>query len=318
MASIRRYKDKWRAFVRRKGISKTAVFPTKREAQDWAARTELLIIAEADGKVKRPFREYIIRYRDEVTPTKRITKWDESFFSRLLQHPIADIIEPKESDFAAYRDERMKQVQGVTVRKELLLMSAIFTVAIKEWHWTEKNPVTDIKKPKINPPRDRRITDKEIEILKKAVKYSLSLDTVEKRVIHAFLFAIETAMRIGEIASLTWENINFEKRTAQLPITKNGDPRKVPLSPDAIELLIQLPRVSEECFRIKGASRYFCDICKRAGIKNLHLHDSRHEAITRLAKKVDALALARIVGHKRVNQLMTYYNESAEDIALKL
>lgn len=42
------------------------------------------------------------------------------------------------------------------------------------------------------------------------------------------------------------------------------------------------------------------------------------EAITRLSRKLDVLTLARVVGHKRIQQLMTYYNESAEDIALRL
>ena len=35
-----------------------------------------------------------------------------------------------------------------------------------------------------------------------------------------FFFAIETAMRAGEIASLTWNNINFEKRTAFCQLLK--------------------------------------------------------------------------------------------------
>lgn len=62
----------------------------------------------------------------------------------------------------------------------------------------------------------------------------------------AFLFAIETAMRAGEIASLTWNNINFEKRTAFLPITKNGHSSTVPLSVKAIEILQHLTSVKTE------------------------------------------------------------------------
>lgn len=62
----------------------------------------------------------------------------------------------------------------------------------------------------------------------------------------AFLFAIETAMRAGEIASLTWNNINFEKRTAFLPITKNGHSSTAPLSVKAIEILQHLTSVKTE------------------------------------------------------------------------
>lgn len=56
----------------------------------------------------------------------------------------------------------------------------------------------------------------------------------------------------------------------------------------------------------------------RAGIMNLHFHDTRHEAITRLAKKLNVLDLARMVGHKDVKQLMVYYNATAEEIAQQL
>lgn len=56
----------------------------------------------------------------------------------------------------------------------------------------------------------------------------------------------------------------------------------------------------------------------RALIDDLHFHDTRHEAITRLAKRLDVLELARAVGHRDLRQLMTYYNETASALAKKL
>ncbi|WP_058048192.1 tyrosine-type recombinase/integrase [Janthinobacterium sp. Ant5-2-1] len=56
----------------------------------------------------------------------------------------------------------------------------------------------------------------------------------------------------------------------------------------------------------------------RAGIEGLIFHDARHEAITRLAKKLNILELARMVGHKDIRQLQVYYNETAAEIAKKL
>lgn len=56
----------------------------------------------------------------------------------------------------------------------------------------------------------------------------------------------------------------------------------------------------------------------RAKVSGLTFHDSRHEAITRLAKKLDVLALARMVGHADLRQLQTYYNETAEELATRL
>jgi len=318
MASIQRYRKGWRAFVKRKGISKTATFATKREAAEWAAKTEALILSSTSGVTKRPFRELLIRYVDEVSPQKRSGRWDREFISRALRHPIADVVGIDETDAAAYRDDRLKKVQGITVSHELATLSHVCNVAIKEWKWLEKNPFSNIRKPKVNPPRERRITDAEIAELEKAAWYSIPPVRTVQRVIHAFHFAIETAMRAGEICSLTWNNIDLEKRTAFLPMTKNGDPRKVPLSARAVELLEQLPRVSDSVFRLNKLSRDFIRIKSQTNIKNLHFHDTRHEAITRLSKKLDVLALARVVGHKNIKQLMTYYNETAEDLALRL
>ncbi len=53
-------------------------------------------------------------------------------------------------------------------------------------------------------------------------------------------------------------------------------------------------------------------------MKDLHFHDLRHLAITRLAKKLPILDLARMVGHKDLRMLQIYYNESAEAIAQML
>ena len=56
----------------------------------------------------------------------------------------------------------------------------------------------------------------------------------------------------------------------------------------------------------------------RAAVENLHFHDARHEAITRLSRKIDVLALARMVGHRDIKMLLRYYDETAEDLAKRL
>lgn len=56
----------------------------------------------------------------------------------------------------------------------------------------------------------------------------------------------------------------------------------------------------------------------RAGLADLHFHDSRATAITRLAKRLDVLELARMVGHRDLRMLQVYYRETAEELAAKL
>lgn len=146
-------------------------------------------------------------------------------------------------------------------------------------------------------------------------------ETVTARVGAAMLFAIETAMRAGEIVALTWENVDLGKRVAHLPKTKNGFPRDIPLSAEAIRIMCQVKLDgSESVFNIRSdqVDALFRKAKKRAMIENLTFHDSRAEAITRMAKKVDIMTLARISGHRDIRILMVYYRESAEDIAKRL
>jgi integrase len=63
------------------------------------------------------------------------------------------------------------------------------------------------------------------------------------------------------------------------------------------------------------ASTLFRRARMRAKIDDLTFHDSRHDAITRLAQKLNVLQLARMVGHRDIRSLQTYYNETAESMA---
>ncbi len=96
----------------------------------------------------------------------------------------------------------------------------------------------DLKRPKKPAHRDRRIYQPEIDALLIALNYCETKPvTQQQRVAVAFLFAIETAMRAGEICSFTPGNIDLAARTAFLPDTKNGTSRSVPLSSEAVRLL---------------------------------------------------------------------------------
>ena len=72
--------------------------------------------------------------------------------------------------------------------------------------------------------------------------------TVTNRVGLAFLLAIETAMRSGEILGLRWRDVFLDRAFVRLPDTKNGDVREVPLSIRAVEIIRSLPRDSETLF----------------------------------------------------------------------
>jgi len=325
MASIKKLKTgAWQAQVFMLGVRASATKPTKVEAKDWAAAKEYEIKNSAPVETtSSTFGDAALRYEMEFSRGKRGVKWEQGQISRLLKMPIAklNIQKIERSDVRSWRDARLKKVQGSTVKREWNLLSHIFATARDEWELIAVSPMVGVKCPKENPPRDRLIPEAEIEQICLAAGFNETTTTnTLQEVCVAFLFAIETAMRAGEICQLLWGNVDTDKRTAFLPpeTTKNGKKRSVALSARAVELLSLLPPTHRAtCFRVSSPQldATFRKLKSKTTIVDLHFHDTRHEAITRLSKKLPVLALARNVGHTNINQLMTYYNEDAEDIA---
>jgi hypothetical protein len=236
----------------------------------------------------------------------------------MMRNPIAELnlTELTPNKIATYRDERLKEIKPNTVIRELAYISSMINHARREWGLGIINPVAQIKKPPQPQGRKRVLNDAEI---------SRMLHELEK--INPFLkplceFALETAMRRGELMSLLWMNISFEKSVAFLPLTKNGDSRYVPLSTKAIKILKLLPRdIEGRVFPLnKGTvSIFFLRAARRAKVDDVHFHDLRHMALTKLSVKfTNILELASISGHKELKMLQRYVHIKAEDLVIKM
>lgn len=331
MASYTKTANGWRAQVSVKGQRDSITRPTKAQAVAWAAERETTLRNQVETGViaGKTLEDAVRRYELEVSKLKRGHRWEALRLAamvevkisgqRLGEVPLAELT----SDLIGkWRDTRLLTVSGSTVSREMNLLSHVLSTARKEWKWINSSPTTDVRRPKEAAPRDRLVSEDEIKRLKLCLGFDDEpVRTKNQAVAVAFLFAIETAMRAGEICNLTRENISG--RVAHLPMTKNGTKRDVPLSKRAIELLSYLPEPESELIPVFGlGSESLSTLFRKARIKcnidDLTFHDSRHEAITRLAKKLNVLDLARMVGHRDLKQLQTYYNESAEDMATRL
>jgi len=319
VASIRRDRGKWRAEIYRRGIRKSKSFATKQQAKDWASRTEYLLDNGEAVAARMTFGEVLERYAQEVSPSKRGRRWEETKVNRLRRDPIWSVRlgDLDAATFADWRDNRLTEVSAATVLREMNFLSAVMSCARRDWGLIGANPLSDVRRPKAPPPRDRLPTADEFERL--AIAAGDDLTQTRARAYHAFLFACETAMRAGEICGLTWDRLDLERRVARLDRTKNGAARDVPLSTAAVDLIRALPH-ADPVFGLtaKTLDASFRKVRELAGVEGLHFHDSRAEALTRLSRIVDVLTLARIAGHKDIKQLMTYYRESPEDIAKRL
>jgi integrase len=267
----------------------------------------------------------VTRLKEQIR-IRAIVEGNPDIFPPTLPDPIAEIRVDAldERHFAAWRDRRLRHLTPSSVRREWSLLSNTCTIAINEWRLMERHPMRTVKRPADSEARTRRPTDDEIERLLHCLGYAPDQPPATKtaRVGAAIMFAIETAMRAGEISGLCWQDVEFERRFVRTHGKTPAARREVPLSSEAIRVLQQLHQVrdGDSVFQLGSASldALYRKAKAKAGIGDLHFHDLRHEAITRLSKVLDVLALARAVGHRDLKMLMIYYNPSAEDLAGRL
>lgn len=328
MAAFRNRNNKWQARVRRIGqpdITKT--FFTRQDAEKWARSIEIDLdrgtyinksIAE-----KTQFKDILDQYLINVIPNMRSSKDEAIRVRRLMKHPIAqyNMAELSPKHLADYRDERLRVIKPNTVIRELAVLSSIINHARREWSLNIINPVSMIKKPSYTQGRNRILNDDEINKILSLLKSTRG--TFHNNYMAPLVeFALETAMRRGELTSLRWEHINFSTRVAYLPLTKNGDSRYVPLSSKAISILNNLPStIDGRVFPLKtnSISINFLRASRKANIPDIHFHDLRHIALTRLCSKIsNVLELATISGHKQLKMLQRYTHIKAEDLVQKL
>jgi len=314
--------NRLRAEIMVNGRRKSKTFDTKRQAQAWVA--EMVTAGTGVAIATGTLRELSERYKGEVSETKRGAHW-EVIRLDMYARDYADLFDRKltsiqREDIESVIKDRLQQVKPSTVNRDLNLIGNVFKYG-RRWRMMSHNPMTDIKRPKDPEARNRRISDTEIEQLLVALNYSddLPITSQRQKVAIAFLVALETAMRQGELGKVKWSDVHLDERYIYLPhtITKTAVSRNVPLSARAVELIQRLDHNKETMLGVSAGvvSTMFRKAVADCGIEDLTFHDSRHEATTRLAGKLQVLDLARVTGHRDIKQLMTYYNKDARELA---
>lgn len=327
MATYRKRGKTWRVELYVQGKRESGTFHTKAEAVAWAHLRESELVG---GKLPdKTLVDALDRYGREKAPKEGGgERWTRNKIANLKTYPLARkaLVSITGPDIAQWRDDRLTgpRIKGsgpmspATVNREMNLLRSVLEAARKDWGWLRVNPMTDVSRPKNPKSRRRRITDAEADKVCTALGHDGSeAQTASQRVAVAFLFALETAMRGGEIVRIRPRDVH--PTYVHLPKTKNGDARDVPLSLKARELLKRLPE-SDPVFGLTDSQK---DALFRKGrdaakVGDLHFHDSRAEAIWRLSKKLDVLELARVIGHRDLKSLLIYYQTTADELAAKL
>jgi integrase len=138
------------------------------------------------------------------------------------------------------------------------------------------------------------------------------------------LLSINTGLRQGEVFSLKWENVNFERSllTIEGAYAKSGKTRHIPLNSEAKSVLklwqeqsnnsdFVFPSINNQPFNtVKKSWRAIRDT---ANLKNFRWHDMRHHFASRLVMAgVDLNTVRELLGHSDLAMTLRYAHLAPE------
>jgi integrase len=330
MASIRKRNGKYQVQIRRQDMQPVAKsFVRLSDAKEWARTMEV----KADLSELPPNRDtlkattlgdLVTLYRDSETPRKKGAVTERTMLNAFLRHPICQrtLAGLGRSDFANFRDERLANVKPASVRRQLMTVQAVFTKAMVDWDFPLKtNPVSGLKLPTGDNKRQRRLSSTEWLRLQAAVR-----DDTNPLTLPIVRFALETAMRRGELLALTWRDVDLSRKAVTVREAKSGMGRVIPLTSAATEALRGAAELhgnseADAVFPIAKETLHssWRGLVKRAKITDLKFHDLRHEAISRLFEVgLTVPEVASISGHRTIGQLFRYAHAAQDNVRAKL
>ncbi len=183
------------------------------------------------------------------------------------------------------------------VNRTLAVLQGVHRRAARKWEETVR--VIAWSDFKLKEPRERVRWITQAEALRLLVALPPHIELVVR-------FLLLTGVRKLEAFLLTWDRVHFDRMEVQI-LAKGGHKRAVALSPDAMLVLHQAPRVGRYVFDTTNARRHFDKALKVAGITDFHWHDLRHTHASWLGHGGAALeVISRSLGHSGIAVTMKY------------
>jgi integrase len=344
MGTIVKRCGSYRAIVRiKKHRPYTDTFPTVEAARNWIRKTEAELMERDPLNPKIKVDHLLQQYIDRILPRRKArmaeTHWKRDIpdlQSRFAHMSILDFEGNGVIKWSASLDKKEKPVSASTRACYLDRLLGFFKQC--ETHFGTVIPWKDIYRCRAklfasgefatNNERDRRVSEEEIVRIKAQIK-SKSIPLA--RIID---FCVASAMRIGEVTRIRYSDLNEQEGTIIIrdrkdPRIKIGNHKTVPLLGDSLRLL-QEQREQPRIYKGKDdpdlifphAADYLSDLfknaCTAAGIEDCHLHDLRHEAISRLFEIGYQIHEVQLVsGHTSWKSLKRYTNLRPKTLAKK-
>ena len=213
----------------------------------------------------------------------------------------------------------VKGGQG-TATKAVTLLGAIFTFAINRGIRTD-NPVHGVKTFKAKK-HERFLSPVELGRLGEVLA-ATEVEGINPMAINAIRLLVMTGCRRGEILSLEWKHIDFERSCFRLPDTKIGA-RIIPVGAPVLKLLGKIPQVRGNPYVLPGDTKgkHFVGlpkvwniIRKRAGLDGVRIHDLRHSFASVGAAGGDSLfMIGKLLGHQQSSTTARYAHLSDDPL----
>ena len=331
MASIRKRDGKngssYQVQVRIKGGGvESASFKSLTKAKIWAQSVEASI---RDGKhfannaaKKHTLSDLIERFLDHPSIKDKTKlnygpqlKW---WISQLGDNKLVDITPDK---ISRSRDGLLKKgFQKSSTNRYVAALSSAYSMAVKEFGWTDTNPCSKVRKLSEPRGRTRFLTDDERERLLISCENSNA-----KELLIIVLLALSTGARKNEIRWLRWGDVNVQIGTVIFRETKNGTIRSVPLVGRGLDLIREWGKIrrldTDLVFPGKNPKhpvlfeKSWKKVLKESDIEDFRFHDLRHSAASYLIMAgVHMRTVAEILGHKTLAMVQRYSHLSPEHL----
>lgn len=294
----------------RNRVQESSQSTNQRDAED------LLTIRKSEilrGVYKRPvkitFGEFGERYMEHAKANKRSWLRDEQMLEHLSGFfgKERELTEVAPIDIEAYKVHRRTKVSGATVNRELALLKRMFNLAITWDLFLSTNPVRKVKFfREFNTGLRVLSSEEEKNLLLHASPYLQDL----------IRFALNTGLRVGEIFSLRWSNVDLKKGILTIFSPKTEKLREVPINAETRNVLEAwwLGKKAEFVFYNPETGKPFVDLkagfavaCQKAGIEGVTWHTLRHTFASRLVNRsVDIVTVKELLGHSSITVTMRY------------
>lgn len=328
MASVTKIGEKYRALIRRKGHNPISqYFTTRAKANLWAAEIERQIAGGTfKGKDGDPtIGDLVDKYRKLRAVARPILDTSTEHYTLKQLSRILGNIESSRltvDDLLGWAKTRKDEGAGpFTVNADLSKLGTV----LRYTDAPAALAVVALARPKMTylgligggGRRERRPEPEEMESILEWMS-----ENKGQRYADFILFAGITAMRRGEVSGLLWSDIDHDKKMVLIrdrkdPRKKIGNNQWIPLLGESFEIAMRQPMLTERIFpiHVQTVSKYFTECCKALGIPDLHLHDLRHDGISKMFESGFGIPQVSLVsGHKSWGMLKRYVQLKPESL----